>query len=174
MTNEVADQASSNASYASFVAEAWPRHLQFATLLIGDRQRAEDLLQECLVKLYVRWRKVGHGDPHAYLRRMLINGNVSWWRRFRRETLTAELPDRVDPHAGLDGARQDLRDALMTLSRQQRAVIVLRYYVDLTERQVAAELGCSVSAVKTQHSRAMAKLRDLISHPRATTLEAVK
>ncbi|MER5332673.1 SigE family RNA polymerase sigma factor [Micromonospora sp. NPDC002717] len=174
MTKEVTDPAPSDASYAGFVEEAWPRHLRYATLLVGDRQRAEELLQDCLVKLYVRWRKVGRGDPHAYLRRMLVNGRVSWWRRARRETLTAQTPDRADPHAGPDGARRDLRDALMTLSHRQRTVIVLRYYLDLTERQVADELGCSVSTVKSQHSRAMAKLRALIPHPRESTLEAVR
>ncbi|MFD0852844.1 sigma factor, partial [Actinomadura adrarensis] len=66
-----------------------------ATLLTGDPHRAEELLQDCLVKLYVRWRRVSDGDPDAYLKRMLVNGNVSWWRRRRRELLTA-VPEHHD------------------------------------------------------------------------------
>ncbi|MEV6965018.1 SigE family RNA polymerase sigma factor [Hamadaea sp. NPDC051192] len=149
--------------YATFVEEALTRHIGLAVLLCGDRHRAEDLLQDCLVKLYLRWRQVTKkGDPHAYLRRMLVNGNISRWRSGRREALTGETPDRVDPLAEVREPHDQLRAALMALPQQQRAVVVLRYYVDLSEQQVAAELGCSVGTVKTQHSRAMAKLRDRV------------
>ncbi|MEV4759809.1 SigE family RNA polymerase sigma factor [Micromonospora sp. NPDC049559] len=166
MTEEATASSSSDASYAAFVEDAWTRYLGLAILLGGDRHRAEELLQDCLVKLYVRWRQVTRrGDPHAYLRRMLVNGKVSWWRRTRRETLMAETPERPDPHAAPADVPQDLRAALLALSRQQRAVLVLRYYADLTEQQVATELGCSIGTVKTQHSRAMAKLRALLAHP---------
>lgn len=150
-----------DASFAVFVEEAWRRHLRVATLLSGDRHRGEDLLQDCLVKLYPRWGTVSRGsDAHAYLRRMLANGNVSRWRRTRRETLTEQLPERADPHAEIVEPHGQLRRALMGLSRQQRAVVVLRYYADLTERQVAETLGCSLGTVKTQNSRAMARLRE--------------
>ncbi|MEV4114762.1 sigma factor [Nonomuraea sp. NPDC049695] len=74
-----------DAAYAAFVEAAWSRHMAVAVLLTGDRHRAEELLQDCLVRLYVQWRRVGSADPHAYLRRMLVNGNVSGWRRRQRE-----------------------------------------------------------------------------------------
>lgn len=152
------------AAYIAFAAAAWRRHHRTATLLTGDPHRAEDLLQDCLVKLYVRWRRVSSGDPDAYLRRMLVNGNVSWWRRRRRETLTA-VPEALDgrafaPHEPDDDA---LRRALMTLPRQQRTIVVLRYCEDLTEAAVAELLGCSVGTVKNQNHRAMKRLRALLS-----------
>jgi RNA polymerase sigma-70 factor (sigma-E family) len=150
-------------SFAAFVEEAWRRHLRLATLLSGDRHRGEDLLQDGLVKLYLRWGRVRNSDdPHAYLRRVLANDSVSRWRRTRRETLTSETPDRADHRAEMTEPHQQLRLALMSLSRQQRAVVVLRYYADLSERQVAEELGCSLGSVKTQNHRAMAKLRELL------------
>lgn len=150
-------------SFAAFVEEAWARHLGLATLLSGDRHRGEDLLQDSLVKLYPRWSRVhAGGDPHAYLRRVIANGSVSRWRRTRHETLTGETPDRADHRAEITEPHEQLRLALMDLSRQQRAVVVLRYYADLTERQVAQELGCSLGTVKTQHHRAMAKLRKML------------
>jgi hypothetical protein len=111
---------SSNASYAAFVEEAWARHLRLAILLSGDRHRAEDLLQDCLVKLYFRWKHSRSGDPHAYLRRMLVNGNVSRWRRTRKETLTDQIPDRADPLAEASEPHEQLRSALMALSPRQR------------------------------------------------------
>jgi RNA polymerase sigma-70 factor (sigma-E family) len=150
-------------SFAAFVEEAWRRHLRLATLLSGDRHRGEDLLQDSLVKLYLRWGRVRNSsDPHAYLRRVLANGSVSRWRRTRRETLTWETPERADHRAEITEPHEQLRLALMSLSRQQRAVVVLRYYADLSERQVAEELGCSLGSVKTQNHRAIAKLRKLL------------
>lgn len=130
-----------------------------AILLTGDRHRGEELLQDCLVRLYVRWRRAALTDPHAYLRRMLVNGNVSWWRRRQRELPTAEPPDHADPRSGPYEQDEELRRALMSLPRRQRAVVVLRHYEDLTEKAVAAALGCSVGTVKSQHSRAMTRLR---------------
>jgi RNA polymerase sigma-70 factor (sigma-E family) len=160
MTREAIASQSGYTSYAAFVKEALTRHIGLAMLLCGDRHQAEDLLQDCLVKLYLRWRQVARkGDPHAYLRRMLVNGNVSRWRRTRKETLTAQTADHADPFAEAREPHEQLSAALMALPRQQRAVVVLRYYADLSEKQVATELGCSVGTIKTQHSRAMAKLR---------------
>lgn len=150
---------SDDASYAAFVAAAWDRHMAVAVLLSGDRHRGEELLQDCLVRLYVHWRRVRSADPHAYLRRMLANGNVSRWRRRRREVPTASPPEHTDPRQQLHEPHEDLRRALLSLSPRQRAVVVLRHYEDLTEKTVAAVLGCSVGAVKSQHSRAMARLR---------------
>ncbi len=150
-----------DAGFAAFVEAGWGRYLWTASVLSGDRQHGEELLQECLVKLYSRWRQVvRNGDPHAYLRRMLINGNVSSWRRWRREWPVAQAPDLPDVRADLPEPEDALRRAIRALPRQQRAVIILRYFEDLTEKDAAAVLGCSVGALKSTHSRALAKLRE--------------
>jgi RNA polymerase sigma-70 factor (sigma-E family) len=149
-----------DAGYAAFVAAGWRRYLWVASLLTGDRQHGEELLQECLVNLYTRWRRVARdGDPHAYLRRMLVNGNVSRWRRWRRERPVAQAPERPDGRSVPVEPDDALQRAVLRLPRQQRAVIVLRYFEDLTEKDTAAVLGCSVGALKSTHSRALAKLR---------------
>lgn len=159
--SEDKERADRDDAYVAFVERAWDHHLRVARLLTGDPHRAEELLQDCLVTLYARWRRMAR-DPDAYLRRMLANGNVSWWRRRRRETLVADSPDRADPHAGPIETYEELGRALLTLPRRQRAVVVLRHYADLSEKQVAATLGCSIGTVKTQNSRALARLRELL------------
>ncbi|KIQ64060.1 hypothetical protein TR51_28740 [Kitasatospora griseola] len=161
MSRETEDDA-----YAAFVAVAWPRHLRTATLIAGDRSRGEELLQDCLVKLYVRWRRAVADDPHAYLRRMLVNGHISWWRRRRRETLIAELPDRPGTPGDEYGETDELHRALRQLPARQRAVVVLRHLEDLSEKETAAVLGCSLGTVKSQHSRAMSRLRTVMSKDR--------
>jgi RNA polymerase sigma-70 factor (sigma-E family) len=149
--------------YVAFVEANWDRYLRLARLLTGDRHRAEELLQESLVRLYVRWRhKTLVGDRHAYLRRILINGNVSWWRRARREQPVETPPDRADPTALHHDHDEELHRALLRLPHRQRAVVVLRYYEDLTERETAATLGCTVGTVKSQNARALARLRELL------------
>ncbi|GAA2835600.1 SigE family RNA polymerase sigma factor [Kitasatospora paracochleata] len=155
-----------DADYAAFVRAAWPRHLRTATLLTGDPHRAEELLQDCLVKLYVCWPRVSTADPHAYLRRMLANGHVSWWRRIRREVLSADAFEAADRIAEPTGAPREpddeLRRALLALPYRQRAVVVLRHIEDLSEKETAAVLGCTVGSVKSQNFRAMARLREAL------------
>jgi len=159
-----------DAAYSAFVAAAWGRHLRLARLLTGDPHRAEEMLQDCLVRLYVHWRRLSaRGDPTAYLRRMLVNGNVSRWRRGRREELTANVSDHVEPATWPPEPPADLSRALLRLPRQQRAVVVLRWYADLSERVVAATLGCSVGTVKSQNARALARLRELLPVPEEST-----
>jgi len=151
-------------SFVTFMELAWSRHLRLAMLLTGDRSRAEDLLQDSLVKVYERWvRLERRGDPHAYLRRVVVNTHTSWWQRRRRENLVAEVPDRAAP-AGFD-ADVELKRALDELPPKQRAVVVLRLYEDLSERQTANALGCSVGNVKSQYARALGKLRNLLREP---------
>ncbi len=132
--------------------------LRFAHVLTGDRDRAADLVQDALERTLLAWPRVQNkGDPEGYVRRAIINRQVSVWRRRRRERLVAEPPE-----SGYDdaGARdRELWDALATLPPRQRAVLVLRYYEDLTEADAAAVLGCSVGTVKSQASRGLARLR---------------
>ena len=158
--------------YVAFVEANWDRYLRLARLLTGDRHRGEELLQDCLVRLYVRWRRVaGKGDPHPYLRRMLVNGNVSWWRRRRREQLVGIPPEFETPAATGREHREDLRQALLRLPYRQRAVVVLRHYEDLTERETASVLGCTIGTVKSQNARALARLRELLGDGTEETSE---
>ncbi len=155
-----------DASYVAFVEVAWRRHLRLAILLTGDRHRGEDLLQDCLVRIYERWRRLARSDdPHAYLRRMLANGNVSLWRRLRRERLVADPPDAADRSADRHPDTELLRQALLRLPPRQRAVVVLRHYEDLSEAEIASILGCSLGTVKSQNARALAKLRTALRDP---------
>jgi RNA polymerase sigma-70 factor (sigma-E family) len=129
-----------------------------ALLLTGDRHLAEDLLQTSLAKAWVAWSRIT-GDPEAYVRRILVNTYVSMWRRrWNGETPTETLPDDATAEGPEHAARHDLRLAVRRLPKRQRAVVVLRYFEDLTEREVADLLGCSVGTVKSQASRALAKL----------------
>jgi RNA polymerase sigma-70 factor (sigma-E family) len=148
--------------YVAFVEANWARYLRVARLLAGDRHRGEELLQDSLVRLYVRWRHAAARDPHSYLRRMLVNANISWWRRRRREYLSAAPPEREDPSAAARDPHEELQRALRSLPERQRAVVVLRHYEDLTEREVAGVLGCSVGTVKSHNARALRRLRDLL------------
>ncbi|GAA4569377.1 SigE family RNA polymerase sigma factor [Micromonospora coerulea] len=169
----MADQAQSlsaaDRSYVAFVEVAWQRHIRLAMLLTGDRWRAEELLQDSLVKVYERWRRLSRlDDPHAYLRRALINNHTSIWRRRRRESLVADIPERATPAGDVGPDAVVLRRALLSLPAKQRAVVVLRHYEDLTEREVAQVLGCSVGTVKSQNARALDKLRHLLDGPSYT------
>ncbi|WP_446218019.1 SigE family RNA polymerase sigma factor [Micromonospora sp. IBHARD004] len=134
--------------------------------MTGDRWRAEELLQDSLVKVYERWRRLSRLDePHAYLRRALVNNHTSGWRRRRRESLVADVPERAAPAGDVGPDAVVLRRALMSLPTKQRAVVVLRHYEDLTEREVAQLLGCSVGTVKSQNARALDKLRHFLDEP---------
>lgn len=130
--------------------------LRTAYLLTHDSHLAEDLVQTSLTKAWFAWDRID-GDPGPYVRRILVNSYLSSWRRrWNGEQPTERLPERaydepMDP--------TDLRSALRRLPRGQRAVIVLRYYEGLTEAETAQVLGCSVGSVKSQASRALAKLR---------------
>ena len=136
--------------------------LRTAQALTGQRADAEDLLQSALVKALPHWRQIT-GEPEGYLYRVMVNEHISRWRRHRgREVLRAEVPDRSS--AGPDIAEQvAVRRALGALPPRQRAVLVLRYYEDLTESETARALGVSVGTVKSQHRKALTTLRAALS-----------
>ena len=149
--------------FHEFVALRWTALLRTAYLLTGDRQRAEDLVQSALVRLHRHWPKVRRdGMPEAYARRIMINLNIDWWRRLgSREHSVESVPDRpttADAFARFE-LREELWSALHGLAPRTRAVLVLRYFEDLSEAETAAVLGCSVGSVKSQSSRGLAKLR---------------
>lgn len=148
--------------FTEFVHAASGQLLHAAWLLTGDRHRAEDLVQTALARTYVAWSRVRREDATAYARRVLVNLHTDWWRRRPwRERPTDQLPE----HPGRDDgqARTDQRDALVRalarLGRRERAIVVLRYYVDLGESEVADLLGITPGGVKSAASRALAKLR---------------
>jgi RNA polymerase sigma-70 factor (sigma-E family) len=139
--------------------------LREAYLLTGDVHLAEDLVQSTLAKAYVAWRKVTACDlPDAYVRRILINTNNSAHRRRRvGELLTGAVPEVRAPGGGMgDPAstdRLDLLRALLALPKRQRTAVVLRYWADLPEAEVAEVMGCSVGAVRSQAFRGLERLR---------------
>ncbi|WP_055567359.1 SigE family RNA polymerase sigma factor [Streptomyces atriruber] len=151
-------------SFREFVASRSSALLKTAVLLSGgDRHAGEDLLQNALVKAAGRWQRID--EPEAYVRRILYRQQVSRWRLKwpRRELAVAEPPERAAPGDGTSAAdlRIVMRGALAKLTARQRTVLVLRYFEDLPEADVAAALGCSVGTVRSTTHRSLARLRDL-------------
>ncbi len=148
-------------SFIAFVGSRQHALLRFAYLLTGDHHLAEDLLQGALTKLAARWERVRNGNPEAFVRTVLYRDSVSWWRKHRRERVGASAPDAGTPDAttGVD-SRLLLRSALARLTAKQRAVVVLRFYEDLSEAQIADLLGVTVGTVKSQTHVALRRLRD--------------
>jgi len=145
------------ATFDEFVAARSRALLRTAYLLTHDHALAEDLLQTALARAWFAWRRID-GNPDPYVRRILVNTYASWWRRkWNGEHPTDELPERPTDETGTEPT--DLWQAMERLPRRQRAVVVLRYFEDLTEAQTAELLGCSVGTVKSQCSKALAKLR---------------
>ena len=143
--------------FEAFASARADRLLRAGYLLTRDWALAEDLVQTALTKVWQRWSHVD--DPDAYVWRTLTTTYTSWWRRrWNGEVPTETLPEHAGTDTDID-TRTDLWQALAALPRRQRAVLVLRYYVDLTEVQTADVLGCSVGTVKSHTSKALAHLR---------------
>lgn len=142
---------------------SWPRLLRTTYAVAGDAQLAEDALQTAFAKAYAAWPRVGRADdPLAYVRRIAINAAIAQHRRAsaRRETTVTTLPDRpVDSLADELVARDEVWSAIAALPPRQRAVVVLRFYEDLSEKQIAEVLRCRPGTVKSQASAALATLR---------------
>jgi RNA polymerase sigma-70 factor (sigma-E family) len=148
--------------FTDFVLGCQGRMVRLAELLTGDRGRAEDLAQDGFAKAYAAWGRIRGGDPAAYVRRCIINANTDWWRRRTRlEQPSSRVPEasaEVDL-AAASAARDLVLRALAKLTTRERAVLALRFYMDLTEIQIAQELGISPGTVKSAAARALAKLR---------------
>jgi RNA polymerase sigma-70 factor (ECF subfamily) len=150
------------AEFRQFVAHRSTSLLRTAYLLVGDWAHAEDVLQTALTKTYLAWRRLGEIEAiEAYARRVLVTTATSWWRRrWHGERPSQMLPERAeDPYDGW-AERQTIWATVQTLPDRQRAVLVLRFYEDLTEAQTAQVLGISVGTVKSQTARALATLRE--------------
>ncbi|MCX5370033.1 SigE family RNA polymerase sigma factor [Streptomyces sp. NBC_00015] len=156
-------QAEQEDRFQEFVRARWSRLVRTAYLLTGDVHHAEDLTQTALAKAYRSWRRISRTDnPEAYVRRMLVSCNSDRFRKRRvAEALTAAPPERAgrDEGAGRVEERGSLLAGLAQLPPKQRAVVVLRYWEDLSEAEVADVLGCSPGTVKSQASKGLAKLR---------------
>lgn len=162
--------------YVEFVSAASGGLRRTAFLVCGDWHRADDVVQESLVKLYRSWAKVDRqGNALAYARRIVVNTALDSGRRsWRREVPTAELPTtgeasgpiRIGDHADEQAARDELLNALGVLAPRQRACVVLRYYEDLSVEQTAAVLGCSEGTVRSQSARGLETLRNAIEQAR--------
>ena len=150
--------------FGAYVAARRSQLFQSAWLLCGDPHRAEDLVQDTLVKLYVAWPRVSRLDStDAYVRRMLANGHIDEGRRpWRRERPTGDAPDLTGSPSRAEEA-DDLWDALRALPAGQRRVVVLRHYWGLSIEETAADLNVSTGTVKSQTSAAIASLRRVLT-----------
>jgi RNA polymerase sigma-70 factor (sigma-E family) len=151
------------AGFSEFVARSQAKMVRLAELLTGDRGRAEDLAQHGYVQAYAAWRRIKDGEPDAYVRRCIVNANTDWWRRrtWREQSFAVlpEQPSSADAAAAFANRDVALR-ALARLTSRERTVIVLRFYLDLSELEIAAQLRIAPGTVKSAASRAMAKLRN--------------
>ena len=150
-------------SFAEYVHARLPALSRAAFLLAGEAHLAEDLVQQTLIQVAARWERIAAGgDPDPYVRRVLYHEHISWWRRHRRDAMPVEvLPERAGDPADT-ALTVTVQQALAQLAPRQRAVIVLRFFEDLTETQTAAVLECSVSTVKSQTRDALSRLRSLL------------
>ena len=152
--------------FASYVAARRVALRRTAYLLTGDWDRAEDVVQDALARLFVHWRRAQRaGSVAAYCRRAVVNAFLSEGRRpWRRERSTDNFPEQeyADP-ADMSDARDALRRALAELGPSQRAIVVLRYWDDLSVEETATVLGTSTGNVKSQASRGLARLREVLA-----------
>ncbi len=148
-----------DSEFTEWVAGQQRPLLRSAYLLTGDLHRSQDLVQEALVKVALRWSRLRTGNPTAYARTIIVHDNISWWRRHRRELVSADpatpATTSTEPESALV-----VRRALDRLTARQRAVVVLRHFDDLTERETAQILGVNVGTVKSTNATALARLRD--------------
>ena len=151
------------AGFDEFFVASWPRLLRTTYGVAGDAQLAEDALQTAFTKAYAAWSRISRTDePLAYVRRIAINAAIAQHRKAsaRRETTVESLRDgSVVSHADDVVVHDEVWRAIAALPARQRAVVVLRYYEDLSEKQIADVLGCRPGTVKSQASAALATLR---------------
>jgi RNA polymerase sigma-70 factor (sigma-E family) len=151
-----------DAAFRDYVLARGTALLRIGIMLTGNRADAEDLVQAALAKTYLAWDKINdHAALDAYVRRAMVNTHISWWRhRKLDEYPTDELPDlAVADHARDSDLAEVVRRALNRLPARMRAAVMLRYFEDMTEPEIAALLGVSPGTVKSTVSRAVAKLR---------------
>ncbi len=152
-------KAERDAAFTAFVEQATPSLLRTAWLLTGDHHVAHDLVQSALVRTYVAWPRVRPETALAYARRILVNERTDRWRRHGAELAVADPPEGASTAGSATEDRDVVVRLLATLPEQQRKVVVLRYYTDLSEQATADALNISVGSVKSAASRGLASLR---------------
>lgn len=152
--------------YEQFVADRLDRLLRYATAMTCDRHLAQDIVQDVLLRAQRRWHRIGAMDaPYLYVKRMVTNEYLSWWRRRGTRDVTsshgdlAKISPSVDDPAVRHAERDAMRARIAVLPRKQRAALVLRYYEDSTDAEIAAVLGCTEGTVRSHISRALKTLR---------------
>jgi len=147
--------------FEAFVRDRLPALVRYGGVLSGNPHDGADLAQEALVRVSTRWARVSGGDPEAYVRRTMARLHVSFWRRIRRERLSGAPPDVGYLDDGIARADGDvgLARALRALPAKYRVVLVLRYYEDRSDPEIAALLGISRATVRTRAARALERLR---------------
>jgi RNA polymerase sigma-70 factor (sigma-E family) len=165
---------STDESYVEFVTARSGRLIAHAELLCGDHEKACDIVQSVLTRAYPRWHRIEQDDPYGYICRAITNSVTDWWRKAHRrhEKLVDTLPEHSVPDDGTAvlADRQILLAALRKLTEKERAVVVLRYLYDYTEREVAEILGVSIGTVKSTCHKALGKLRiGMIADPKAAS-----
>ncbi|GGO62464.1 SigE family RNA polymerase sigma factor [Nonomuraea cavernae] len=158
--------------FTEFVATRSDSLIRLAYVLTNDQHTAEDLLQTALTKTAAHWRRI-RDSPEAYVRQVMYRDQVGRWRspRWGRERVVQTPPESVSQdRTGEVDTRLTLAQALRSLPARKRAVLVLRYYEDLPESEVAKIMGCSVGTVRSQTHQAVARLRELVGE--TITLEA--
>lgn len=161
-------QADDEADFTDFVRAASPTLLRTAWFLCGDHAQTEDLVQVALERVYKRWRRIAPGARTAYARRCLVTAHSDHYRKWGRESAMDRVPDVHAPEQPLTDSRS-LVSMLACLTRRERQVVVLRYYVGLSEAQTAEVLDVSVGTVKSTASRGLQRLR--AAHPELTPQE---
>lgn len=166
-------------TFAEFASARLPALLRYAAILTGDRDLAQDVVQEALAKTQVRWKRVSSADsPDAYVRRMVLNEYLSWRRLWAVRNIAA-VGERLvalgdgqggsPDHAELVADTDDMWHRLATLPRKQRAVLVLRYYEQLSDDEIAGLLGCAQATVRSNASKALTTLRLDVERQYVTT-----
>jgi RNA polymerase sigma-70 factor (sigma-E family) len=153
--------------FEDFVAARGDSLIRFAFMLCGDPHRAEDLVQTALARVYPHWGRVSAMErPEAYVKTVLVHDHLRWWRRRSSGEVPVAAPREIptaDPSTA-HAAREAAWQLLARLPRQQRAVLVLRYYEDLPDADIAAILDCQPATVRSLAFRALAALREALPH----------
>jgi RNA polymerase sigma-70 factor (sigma-E family) len=158
--------------FEQFIAAHLPALVRYAAALAGDRDLAQDVVQDALVRAHARWRRIGQmARPEHYVKRMVTTEYLSWRRRHARRSAalarwgTEIAPRRVADHAVEAAERSALSQHLARLPARQRAVLVLDYFEGVDDAEIAALLGCSPGTVRVYRSRALAALRSVLATP---------
>lgn len=156
------DSTTGDDGFDEFVRETSGRLLAAAYLLTGSREQAEDLTQEAYARVFLRWSRLKDEAPYAYARTIMLNRHRDWWRRPFREVPTVHEPTPRDTHddSSLLGMRDQLMRAMRSLTPRERSVVILKYFEDASEDDIAQALHMARGTVKSTTNRALRKMRD--------------